>query len=534
MRVRRLVRAAVVTVSVAGLTVVAPATANGVVERVRMVSETAAGEPGDDHSGTWSEYYRGDRRAGADGRHVVFDSAADNLAPASSPCPGSCTDVFVKDLSTGDVVQLSVGTGGAAPDGWSGDPSISPDGRFVVFTSRATNLVPGTPGSSQHVFRHDRTSGVTELVTPDLGADIDGTEPSVSDDGRYVAYYTSTWLEGGPHQVYLRDLTAATTTLVSHTGTGGPPDGPSRDPVVSGNGRFVAYRSSATDLGAGVDPGSPAVARVYRWDRVTDTTVLISRATNGTEADGASYGPSISRDGSVVAFSSLATNLGIPNPSGDQVYVRNLRLLPGTGPVSLAGDGTEANGRSHTPSISADGRYVAFTSEADDLVAGDTNGTDDVFVRDRRQGTTVRVSLSATGAEPEPGARSGNPAITADGTRVVFDSHAENLVPDGNTERDVFVGPADGVQVPPAPLTITDLSCHRTSRATTCTVAYTGGAEPVRIDWTANNVAVPAARDRTTMTKQCRLNPIFNLTVGVVLTDDLGTTAQRSVSTFCA
>jgi Tol biopolymer transport system component len=535
-RVRRLTATAVVTVAVAGLTVVAPvapAAANGPAVRVRMVSTSADGEPGDDHSGTGSEYDDGDRRASGDGRHVVFHSRADNLAPPGPTCSGACTDVFVKDLWTGEVVQLSVGTGGAAPDGSSRDPSISPDGRFVVFTSRATNLVPDTPAYSQHVFRHDRESGVTELVTADLGADIDATEPSISDDGQYVSYDTRTWHEDGPRQVYLRDLAAATTTLVSHTANGGRPNGASREPVISGNGRYVAYSSAATDLTAGNDPG-PTASQVYRWDRLNDTTVLVSRTSNGAGGDGASFDPSISRDGSVVAFASAATNFGVPNPSGDQVYARDLRIRPGAGPVSLNSGEVAANDRSFTPSISADGRYVAFESEADNLVPGDANETGDVFVRDRWQGTTVRVSLSATGAEPEQDGYSFDPAVTADGTQVVFSSTAENLVPDGNLATDVFIGPANGIQAPVAPLTITGLSCNRTSRATVCTVTYTGGAEQVRIAWTANDSPVLAARNQTTMTRRCPLNPILDLTVEVVLTDDLQITRKRSVATWCA
>jgi Tol biopolymer transport system component len=524
-RVRRLVRAVVVTVAVAGLTVVVPASASAQVDRVRMVSESADGEPGDSGSGS------GDRTASADGRYVVFDSWADNLV--TTPCSVECSHVFVKDMSTGWVEQLSVGVGGAAPDGSSYDPSISADGRFVVYTSHANNLVPGDPSWSGLVYRHDRTSGVTELVSYNVNAEMTAYNPTISDDGRYVSYHLYAWDEYSPQQVYLRDMTAATTTLVSHSVNGGEPNELSSGAVISGDGRYVAYTSAATDLVAGSDPNS-SVAHVYRWSRVTDATVRVTARANGTAADRGSYQASISRDGSVVAFSSLATNLGIANPQGAQVYVRLLGFRWGAGVVSLSSDEVAANGRSSEPSISADGRYVAFTSAADNLVTDDTNAADDVFVRDRQLGTTMRVSVTATGAESEPGARSGGPAITADGTQVAFGSAAETLVPDGNTSGDVFIGPADGVQLPVAPLTITDLSCRRTPGATTCTVTYTGGAELVRSDWTANNLPVPSARNQTTVTRRCLFGPIPSLNVTVVLTDDFGTTAQRSVTTFCA
>jgi Tol biopolymer transport system component len=526
-KVRRLVRATVVTVSAAGLTVLAPASADAQVERVRMVSESASGEPGDGWSGTRSTEYRGDRRASADGRYVVFDSGADNLGSS----PDSYTNVFVKDLSTGEVEQVSVGLGGAAPDGWSDDPSITPDGRFVVFVSAATNLVADTPLWSSHVFRRDLTSGVTELVSHNLGGELSAWEPTVSDDGRYVSYKTNTYdYDFEPWLIYVRDMTAATTTLVNHSVSGGRSDEPGSDPVISGNGRYVAYISAATDLVAGTDPNSTQT-QVYRWDRVTDTTVVVSRTSSGT-ADNYSFNPSISRKGSVIAFASHATNLGIADPQSAQVYVREMVFPDGISAVSLSSDEVEANNGNVEPSISADGRHVAFTSWADNLVPGDTDEAPDVFVRDRQLGTTARVSVSATGVEPD--GRSDNPSITADGTQVVFDSRAENLVPDGNNMPDVFIGPADGVQAPVAPLTITDLSCSRSRQATTCTVAYTGGAELVRTTWTANGSPVPAARNRTTMTQRCPLNPIFNLTVRVVLVDDLGTWTQRSVPTFCA
>jgi Tol biopolymer transport system component len=533
-KVRRLVRATVVTVSAAGLTLLAPASADAQVERVRMVSKSAYGEPGDRWSGSESEYYRGDRRASADGRYVVFDSGADNLAPGFSPCSGPCSDVFVKDLSTGEVEQLSVGVGGAAPDGWSDDPSITPDGRFVVFVSWASNLLSGGPFSPEgEVYRHDRDTGVTELASGSIPAEDRAWEPTISDDGRYVSYHTDPWDEyAGPGQVYLRDMKVARTTLASRDLSGGEANRPSSSAVVSGNGRYVAYISAATDLVAGTNPNN-TVTQVYRWDRVTDTTAVVSRTRNGI-ADNHSYQPSISRDGSLIAFASYATNLGIADPQSVQVYVREWGSPGEVRAVSLSSDEVEANQGSFEPSISADGRHVAFTSWADNLVLGDTNETPDVFVRDRQLAVTTRATLTATGAEPEQAAFSRNPSITADGTQVVFGSQAENLVPDGNTTGDVFIGPADGVQAPVAPLTITDLTCSRSRHVTTCTVAYTGGAELVRTAWTANGSWVPAARNRTTMTQQCPLNPIFNLTVRVILTDDLGTWAQRSVPTLCA
>ncbi|HUP42799.1 MAG TPA: hypothetical protein VM599_06265 [Thermoanaerobaculia bacterium] len=211
--------------------------------------------------------------------------------------------------------------------------------------------------------------------------------------------------------------------------------GLSLEPTVSADGAIVAFSSLAANLVAG-PLGAPV--NVFVRDRGAGITELVSRAEDGTAADGVSGAPAVSADGSAVAFASTATNLvpGVSNGSQD-IFVRDL-ATGAVGRVSVASDGSQAGGESSSPAISADGSVVAFASFAEDLVPGDTNGVRDVFVRDRKAGTTERVSVASDGTQAD--GPSGLPAISASGRFVAFSSGASNLAPgDGNGLTDVFV-----------------------------------------------------------------------------------------------
>ncbi|MEV4873216.1 TolB family protein [Streptomyces syringium] len=208
-------------------------------------------------------------------------------------------------------------------------------------------------------------------------------------------------------------VTAAAAERVSVTATGEQADGESYSPVISGDGRFVAFESWAANLA----PGGKAESQVYVKNRSTGKLQQVSVTTDGTPADGASGAPSISATGRYVAFESFARNLapgGNPDPGSD-VYVRDLW----TGRTELVtGDKPSTRGSSSAPAISADGRYVAFASTRDDLVPGDTNLRSDVFVRDRWKGTTKRVSVRNDGTQVR--LASVQPVISADGSKVGF------------------------------------------------------------------------------------------------------------------
>ena len=260
------------------------------------------------------------------------------------------------------------------------------------------------------------------------------SSPSVSADGRYVAYVSDA---DGVNDVLVRDNQNDTTTRVSVDSTGNRANAttPLPQPAISGDGRFVAFVSNATNLVAG---DSNNVADIFVHDRQTGVTTRVSINSSGGEANAASSDPAISADGRYVAFVSAANNLvaGDTNGVGDIfVYDRQTRA---TTRVSVSSAANQGNADSVTPSLSADGRYVAFASQASNLVTGDTNRTSDVFVRDRQTGATTRVSVGSSGTQGNNSSR--EPSFSADGRFVAFTSQAGNLVTgDTNGIADVFV-----------------------------------------------------------------------------------------------
>ncbi len=226
-----------------------------------------------------------------------------------------------------------------------------------------------------------------------------------------------------------------TTTLVSVSSTGVIGNGESQLPSISADGRFVAFESTASNL---VPDDTNNAKDVFVRDRQTEQTLRVSVSSAGAQGSSRSMVPSISTDGRFVAFESLANNLvpGDTNGSVD-IFVHDLQTGQ-TSRVSVASGGGQALGASEGPSISADGRYVAFASFAANLVAGDTNGTRDIFVHDRDTNQTVRVNVTSAGLQAN--GQSQRPTIAADGSAVAFESLATNLVPnDTNNHTDIFV-----------------------------------------------------------------------------------------------
>ena len=310
--------------------------------------------------------------------------------------------------AAGETSLISFAPDGSAGDNrsWSWPSAISSDGRLVVFTSTATNLVPDDANGKEDAFVHDRLTGQTTRVS----VASDGTEGSGDTCDAY-GY-----------------------------GCG------SRAAGLSADGRYVTFHSYASNL---VPDDANGKLDVFVHDRQTRQTSRISVASNGAEADDDSSSPSISADGRYVAFDSYASNLVPGDTNGKyDVFVHD-RQAKQTTRVSVATDGSEGSGDtcdaygngcgSVSPSISPDGRYVAFASHASNLVAGDTNGMEDVFVRDRQSGQTTRASVASNGAEGDSSS-DGEVSISADGRFVAFDSYASNLVPgDTNDTYDVFV-----------------------------------------------------------------------------------------------
>jgi Tol biopolymer transport system component len=353
--------------------------------------------------------------------------------------------------STGQEGDDVSGDGGDSPDlllvvGTQGC-SISADGRFVAFYSVATNLVPGDTNGCGDVFVHDRSTGRTERASTDsAGQEVVAFSfaPALAADGRTVAFVSAGPLApndtNAEPDVYVKDLATGLTTLVSVTpsGTSGPhgsggyyfhvgAPGPGfyRGALsISGRGRYLAFPSSEASLAPG---SAPSAIQIYVHDRATGTNVRASVATNGTPCNVDAWSPVLSLDGRAVAFSTAAANLvaGDANQRAD-VFVRDL-LLGTTELASVASNGLQADRDCVPTALSADGRIVLFHSRATVLVPGDTNAREDVFRRDLAQGATTRVSVGIGGSESDGDSQ--DATLSADGRRIAFWSRATNLGP---------------------------------------------------------------------------------------------------------
>jgi Tol biopolymer transport system component len=341
---------------------------------------------------------------------------------------------------------ISLAVDGREADGASFTPSISADGRYVAFASAASSLVAGDTNSTEDVFVYDRVARTSERVSlSSFGVEGNGASygPAISADGRYVAFTSaaSNLTPGDENHevdIFVRDLADRATLLVSAGSPGGMGDGPSVAPSISADGRFVAFESDASTL---VPGDTNNTGDVFVRDTVTAVTRRMSVGGNDQQTESPSFGASVSADGSSVAFESFSSRL-VPDDTNGALDVFVADVASGSiSRVSLATDGGQANERSYSPSISADGRVVAFSSFATNLVPDDTNGLLDVFLRRRDQQTTTRLSVGPDGAQGD--GLSFAPVVSADGARVVFSSEAGNLVPnDSNGIRDVFVASA--------------------------------------------------------------------------------------------
>jgi Periplasmic component of the Tol biopolymer transport system len=345
----------------------------------------------------------------ADGRYVAFVSAATNLVSGDT---NNFQDIFVHDRQTGQTTRVSVASDGTQANGHSYAPSISADGRYVAFASLASNLVSGDTNGAWDVFVHDRQTGETTRVsvasdgTQAIGFFF-GSSPSISADGRYVAFdsWATNLVSGDTNDkpdVFVHDRQTGQTTRVSVSSDGTQANNGANYPSISADGRYVAFESSSTNLVSG---DTNSVTDIFVHDRQTGQTTRVSVSSDGTQANGgpgwSGKNSSISADGRYVAFHSYADNLvsGDTNSATD-IFVHD-RQTGVTTRVSIASDGTQANGFSSSPSISADGRYVAFMSGATNLVSGDTNNARDVFVHGR-EGNIAPTVVSITRADPNP------------------------------------------------------------------------------------------------------------------------------------
>ena len=425
----------------------------------------------------------------ANGRYVAFQSDASNLVPGDT---NNASDIFVRDLLEGSTTRVSVDSDEMEAnfeyfsDG-SYYPSISADGRYVAYCSGANNLVAGDTNGAWDIFVRDTVAGTTTRVNVNsagaqaIGVGTESREPSISADGRYVAFASSAGnlVEGdtnGDYDVFVRDTVDGiiTRVSVSNAGTEGN-TGSGSSSSISDDGRYVAFSSYASNLVPNDTNGS---TDVFVRDLVAGTTTRVSLSSEEVQSFPYwSSEPAISGDGRYVAFNSLAFNLvaGDSNYTYD-IFVRDM-VYGTTTRVSVDSAGVEANGSSFEPSISRDGRYVAFHSQASNLVDNDTNDTYlfDIFVRDTVAGTTTRASLDAFGVEGTSGGY--NPSISGDGRYVAFGTGSTLIPEDVNGFEDIVFRAIPVV-------TVTAISPDRLTIGATTRVTITGanfltGATPV-------------------------------------------------------
>jgi Tol biopolymer transport system component len=376
----------------------------------------------------------------ADGRYVAFTSSAANLVAGDT---NGTWDVFVRDRDLSVTTRVSVASNATQGNGYASRPSLSADGQVVAFVSGATNLVPGDTNARDDIFVRDRAAGTTTRVSVATGgteADSGSDFPALSADGRFVAFSSdATNLVAGDtnvsRDIFVRDRATDTTTRVSVATNGAQANNDSIVPALSADGRYVAFASNASNL---VPDDTNNRMDIFVHDRVSGATTRVSVASNGAQANNDSIFPALSADGRLVVFQSVASNL-VPNDTNaaEDVFVHDC-VTGATTRVSVAPNGAQADGYSVSATISADGRFVAFASMASNLVAGDTNGTRDVFVHDRQAGAATRVNVATDGTQANYDSES--PALSADGRSVAFGSNATNLVPDdSNFAADIFV-----------------------------------------------------------------------------------------------
>jgi Tol biopolymer transport system component len=383
----------------------------------------------------------GSRTISADGRYVVFHAYSTSRLPGGVPDRPS--QIYRRDLLTDalELVSRANGPNGAAADGFSDLPTISADGTRVAFRSSA-QLDPAHPASTAQLYVRDLVAGTTTLVSRAEGlggapADESVDDPVISADGRHAVFVTSAadlGVGGGTRHVYLRDLVGGHTTLVDRASgaAGAVANDDAEEPSPSADGRLVAFSSRASNL----DPADPAgtLDDVYVRDTGAATTTLVSRGSGpgGAHASGSSDA-AISADGSVVAFTAEDETLA-PEAGGwgglRQVVARRLATGANT-LVSRVPGGAPANADADGASVSGDGSVIAFESEATNLLLGVGGNLH----------TAVFARASASGALSGPpsfgfadnvlGDHAFRPAISDDGQCLAFRAHGHNAITGG-------------------------------------------------------------------------------------------------------
>jgi Tol biopolymer transport system component len=391
----------------------------------KRISINSQGQGGNDES--YSPAISGD------GRYIGFYSKAANLVDGDT---NNKVDAFVYDQETEEVTRISVNSDGFQGNEDSGRSkherlSLSSDGTMIAFSSYASNLVTGDNNGMLDVFTHDLQTHQTYLVS----VASDGTQansvawnPSISANGQIVAFQSpaSNLVVDDTNNfadIFVHDRITGITELVSVASDGTQANNYSTYPSISADGRYVAFTSHANNLVPGDTNSAPDV---FIHDREFANTKRVSVASDGTEGDYTSELASISGDGQLIVFSSLAGNLVMEDLEGARDVFIHDQSTGQTDILSLTWDGNLGNGDSTVPVISSDGKYVAFYSASDGLIQDDLNSTGDIFLYDLQTKQTQRVSISSDGVEGN--GESFTPSISQEGRFIAFSSEASNLV----------------------------------------------------------------------------------------------------------
>lgn len=366
----------------------------------------------------------------ADGRYVGFSGGWTSFGSQNN----SATDVLVKDVTSGTVINEHKSSASVYGNSGSGSPVISADGKALAFISASSNLVSGSSSSLYDIYVAGVGTNAIERISTGTGGTLAANgrslNPDISGTGRYVAFESSTsnWAAGGStaqSDIFLKDRNTGTLTRISTSLTGGDGNGESSSAKVSNDGRFVVFESAASNLTSGDTNG---YTDIFFWDRVVGhLTNLTSYMTSVTNPNNTCLNPDIAYDngwGGMIAFETARSLVAGDTNNATDIYAFNMgdetfQL------VSSKADGNAVSLSSTDASISGDGRFVVFTSYASNLVAGDTNGVADVFVKDLYTGAIALVSKAANGAQGT--LASGNAEISLGGEYIVFETAASNL-----------------------------------------------------------------------------------------------------------
>jgi Tol biopolymer transport system component len=430
-RTRRTAIALTIVALLVGVLAPSASARHGSTERVSVATD--GGDPSANSS--WPS-------VSANGRYVAFSSWASNLVPGDA---NDQSDIFVADRVTGSTTLVSVASDGTQANGSSFTPSISGDGDVVSFRSDATNLVADDDEGHVDIFVHVLSIGRTIRVSQrpnGRGANEDSQDPSISADGRVVAFASlASNLVTEPVNatglccdIFMHRISTGANVLGDPMRNG---EGASDSflPVLSANGRYLAFGSWGCGIAKGVECLDES--NVYELDMKTGAMTLVSRAYSGDVGFGCGANPAISADGSQIAFISDGANLVRHDTnSAYDVFLRDLSTGVTTR-VSVTSKEAQTNGGLGRVTMSGDGRYVVFQSDAWNIVPGDENLVADIFVRDTLTGRTFRASVAADGSEAD--GYSADAMISADGSVIAFASDADNLAPpDANLTTDIF------------------------------------------------------------------------------------------------